>query len=205
MIREKPKFPVIDSKGSEGQKRIEAVPDSTWEPKEPLADGLEEPPILKKAGFLLVTNGQCTKSARLTAVASDTAYIGNGWIPVQGFEPRQAKALAVFINSTIGRLQLLARPAKKLDFPQYNPNVVADLMIPDVTSEDVLTPLLCAWQKTKDKEVPQFREGENEIRCIWDHAVAEAIDFDRDEVDSWRHLLHREPIVSGRNYGEVTS
>ena len=201
----KQKFPVIDSKGSEGQRRIEAVPDSIWEPKESLAEGVEEPPILKKAGFLLVTNGQNTKTARLTAVASDTAYIGNGWIPVQGFSPRQAKALAVFINSTIGRLQLLARPAKTLDFPQYNPNVVADFMIPDVTSEHVLTPLLSAWQDTKDREVPQFRDGEHEIRCIWDHAVAEAVGFDKDEVDTWRHLLHREPIVSGRNYGEVRS
>ncbi len=196
-------FPVIDSGGANGQRFIEAKPDSDWEPKGPLPDGSTRAPILDKAGHLLVTGRQRLNTARLTAVASDQKYIGNGWIPVSGMEPDQGKGAAVFINSTIGRLQLFLRPAKTLDYPQYNPNVVADLMLPDLSDPRVLNVLSDAWEQTRFTEVPVFREGECEVRRIWDDAVAEAIGLDSAVLTRQRLLLHQEPLVSGNNYGDV--
>lgn len=196
-------FPVIDSKGANGQCFIEAHPDSYWEPKGRTSTGLGRPPILEKAGHLLVTGGQNLNSARLTAVASDEKYIGNQWIPVTGMEPDEAKGAAVFINSTAGRLQLLLRPAKTLAFPQYNPHVIADLMLPDLSDKGTLNTLLNAWERTHFTEVPAFRDGECEVRRIWDHAVADALGIDRDDIDQQRKLLHQEPLVTGRSYGDV--
>ncbi|MCY4356890.1 MAG: hypothetical protein OXD01_05135 [Gammaproteobacteria bacterium] len=196
-------FPVIDSKGMDGQMFIEANPDSNWEIKGDLPKGVNEPPILEKAGHLLVTGGQNASSARLTAVASDIKYIGNGWIPVTGMNSDEAKASAVFINSTMGRIQMMVRCAKAFVFPQYNPNVVAALMIPDLSNSHILKILVGAWERTRHIQVPLYRDGECEVRCIWDHAVAIALDMDKSHIDKMRCLLHQEPVVSGRSFGDV--
>ena len=100
-------FPVLQSKGANGQKRIEAIPDANWEWKKP-----GRPPILEKAGHLLVSMGQRASTGRLTAVASDKRYVGQGWMPVTGLDPVQAKAAAVFLNSTPGRLLIMRVPAR---------------------------------------------------------------------------------------------
>ena len=46
--------------------------------------------------------------------------------------------------------------------------------------------------------VPQFREGECEVRRPW----AEAMGWDADEFARLRHLLHQEPHVRGLGYGQ---
>ena len=112
-------FPVLASKGEDGQTRIESQPDEYWTSKTPDEQG---PGILQQAGFLLVTMGQDPSTARLTAVASDRKYVGAGWMPVSSSTPKQARAIAVFINSTPGRLQLMRNPGRKLTFPEYNPH-----------------------------------------------------------------------------------
>ncbi|MCY3785587.1 MAG: hypothetical protein OXG47_02530 [bacterium] len=109
-------FPVLASKGADGQQRIEAEPDEYWE-----WEKSGDPPILEKAGYLLVSMGQDVSTARLTAVASEVRYVGQGWMPVTGLDATQAKASAVFLNSTPGRLLIMGRPGKKLAYPFYNP------------------------------------------------------------------------------------
>ena len=51
-------------------------------------------------------------------------------------------------------------------------------------------------------EVPQFRDGECEVRRLWDEAVAEAMGWDPAELSRLRHLLHQEPHVRGLGYGQ---
>ena len=46
-------------------------------------------------------------------------------------------------------------------------------------------------------EVPQYRDGECDVRKRWDDAVAEAIGWDAGELAVWRKLLHEEPHVRG--------
>ena len=50
--------------------------------------------------------------------------------------------------------------------------------------------------------VPQFRDGECEVRRLWDQAVAEAMGWDAAELKRLRLLLHREPHVRGLGYGQ---
>ena len=93
--------------------------------KSPGIDGLQHPDtarrILNQTAHLLVTAGQDTGTARLTAVAQEDRFVGLAWFPVPGVTLEKAKAAAVFLNSTPGRLQLLRNPGRKLAFPQYNP------------------------------------------------------------------------------------
>ena len=131
--------------------------------------------LLKKAAYLLITAGQDNGTARVTATAGDDAYIGNSWLPIVGLSPKEAKATAVFINSTAGRLQLMRNQGLKLTFPTYRPAGIERIRIPDIKDERMRGVLADCWERTKDLVVPQFRDGECEVRRLWDEAVAEAM------------------------------
>ena len=203
-------FPVLFSKSTEGQKSITSRPDEYRIPKDrdesllrlngetyPKADKL-----LQKAGYLLITHGQYTQTGRVTAVAGDEKYLGSGWMPVIGFSPAQAKAAAVFINATPGRLQLMRNPGRTVNYPRYNPADIGNLRIPDIKDSRVVNILTNCWEQTKDMVVPQFRDGECDVRRLWDEAVAEAMGWDADELASLRDLLNSEPHIRGLGYNQ---
>ena len=190
-------FPVLQSKGADGQQRIEAVPDAYWEWKKP-----GKPPILEKAGHLLVSMGHQLSTARLTAVASDERYVGQGWMPVTGLDPEESKATAVFLNSTPGRLLILRCPGKTLRFPFYNPSVWRDLPIPDLEDDRIRETLAACWESTRHVEVPQFRDGYCGVRRQWDEAVADALGWDAAHLAELGGLIAQEPPVRGLAYGQ---
>ena len=196
-------IPVIDSKGAEGQTTIESRPDGFWVVKPNNKSTYSDPKkILRHSGHVLITFGHDARTGRLTAVASDTRYIGNGWMPIKSTTAIEAKALAVFLNSTPGRLQIMRNAGKKLDFPIYAPAAVSNIRIPDIEDERILQTLADCWERTRDMRVPQFRDGECEVRRLWDDAVADAMGWDAAELGRLRRLLHREPHVRGLGYNQ---
>lgn len=188
---------MLDSKGAAGQQRIEAVPDEWWEWKQP-----GPPPILAKAGHLLVTTGQDTSTARLTSVASDERYVGQGWIPVTGLTPLEAKGSAVFLNSTAGRLLIMSNPGKKLSFPMYGAAAWSSVVLPDLSISSVVAPLAACWEATRHVVVPQFRDGYTEVRRRWDEAVCAALGWDIAEISELGEQLAQEPRVRGVAWGQ---
>ena len=204
-------FAILKSKsGIYGQKTIRSRPDDRWIPKKRdeearrLNDGVypEAEQILQKAGHLLITTGHDSKTGRLTATAANECYIGNGWMPVAGLSPTEAKAAAVFINSTAGRLQLMRHAGKKIPFPTYSAAEAGNIRIPNITDDRIRGILADCWERTKDMVVPQFRDGECEVRRLWDETVAEAMGWDAIELTRLRLLLHQEPHVRGLRYGQ---
>ena len=201
-------FPILKSKGAEGQTTITSTPDERWIPKQRDEHGRrvnggaypEAESILQKAGHLLITAGQDNSTGRLTATAGQERYVGNGWMPVTGLGPQEAKAIAVFVNSTVGRLQLMRNPGRKLTFPTYSAEEAGNLRIPDVEDARIQDILTTCWERTKDMVVQQFRDGECEVRRLWDEAVAEAMGWDPNELARLRNLLHQEPHVRGLGY-----
>ncbi len=125
-----------------------------------------------------------------------------GWLPVPGVELEKAKAAAVFLNSTAGRLQLLRNAGRKLAFPQYRPAGLKTIRLPDLSDEAITDRLVRCWEDTSEMHVPQYRDRECEVRRIWDDAVADALDWDRNRLTGLRLLLHREPHVRGLGYNE---
>ena len=190
-------FPTIKGKGADGQQRIEASPNAHF-----AFVRTGRPPVLDKAGHLLVTQGQDTSTARLTAVASSRKRVGYSWMPITGVSLEQAKAAAVFLNSTSGRLLLMRTPGRKLSFPDYAPAVFASLPIPDFSDPHICSTLVDCWTATRGMTVPQFREGECEVRELWDAAVCTALRWDEAEISALRKLLHAEPHVRGLAYGQ---
>ena len=203
-------MPILSSSGKDGQHRIKASADENWITKNPdekrrQANGGTYPEsgkILSKAGYLLVSFRQDSSAARLTAVASDEKLIGTGWMPAPGLSPAEAKATAVFMNSTAGRIQLMRNTGMKLTYPTYPPAAYANIRIPDVKDDRIRGILADCWERTKDMTVPQFRDGECEVRRLWDEAVAEAMGWDAAELERLRLLLHQEPHVRGLGYGQ---
>ena len=201
---------ILSTSGEEGQDRIKANPDEIWAPKNlnesrRQANGgtyPESDKILSKAGYLLVSFRQDNSTARLTAVASNERFVGTGWMPAPGPSPEESKAIAVFMNSTAGRLQLMRNTGMKLTYPTYPPAAYANIRIPDVKDARIREVLAGCWERTKDMEVPQFRDGECEVRRLWDEAVAEALGWDAAGLSRLRHLLHQEPHVRGLGYGQ---
>ena len=201
---DKDAFALLHSKGADGQTKITAMPDSCYKPQDPASEKcLQGVNNLKdRAGHLLITDGQRNATARVTAVASDAQYVGVGWMPVTGYSPEESKAIAVFLNSTPGRLQLMRNAGRTIEFPMYRPAGYANLRIPDIKDDRIRGILADCWERTKDKEVPQFRDGECEVRRLWDEAVVEAMGWDAAELTLLRLLLHQEPHVRGLGYGQ---
>ena len=190
-------FPILKSKSAESQKHIVSTPDEYW-----IWDSEGKPPILSKSGHLLVTAGQFSNTGRLTAVASDKAFVGNSWMPVTGLAPDGAKAAAIFLNATAGRLLLMRNPSKKLDFPSYSANVANSLPIPDLNDSYIRSTLADCWEATRHEMVPMYREGYSNVRRRWDAAVCDALGWDIDEIAELGELLAREPRVRGVAYGQ---
>ena len=195
---------LLHSKGADGQRKIAGKPDKYYKPQDPASpkclQGVKN--LKARAGHLLITDGQNSSTARLTAVASDTKYVGVGWMPVIRHSQEESKAIAVFLNSTPGRLQLMRNAGRTIAFPMYRPAAYANIRIPNINDSRVRQILADCWNQTKDMEVPQFRDGECEVRRLWDEAVAEAMGWDADELAQLRNLLHQEPHVRGLGYNE---
>ena len=115
-------------------------------------------------------------------MAQEDLFVGVGWLPVPGVTLEKAKAAAVFLNSTVGRLQLLRSPGRKLAFPQYRPAGLKTIRLPDLSDSDLVDALARCWEATAETEVPQYRDGECEVRRIWDDAVADALGWDKDRL-----------------------
>ena len=190
-------FPILKTKGADGQLRIQATPDEHWVHKKSAPS-----PVLDKAGYLLVTAGQRTSTGRLTAVASGRKYVGHGWMPVTGMTSSQSRAAAVFLNSTPGRLLLMRNPGRALDFPNYTPAIVNSLPMPDLADPHTCSTLAVCWAATRHMPVPQFRDGECEVRELWDATVCAALNWDEAKIAGYRKLLHAEPHVRGLAYGQ---
>ena len=194
-------FPILKSKGADGQTTIQSMPDEHWIPKQQDEQGYRlTTDLLEKAGHLLITAGQDNRTGRLTATADDEPYVGNGWMPVTSLSPQEAKALAVFVNSTPGRLQLMRNSGRKLDFPNYRPAGIGTIRVPNVRDARIRQILADCWERTRDVDVPQFRDGECEVRRLWDEAVADAMGWDAADLAQQRRLLHHEPHVRGLGY-----
>ena len=193
-------FPIIKGKGADGQLSIRSAPNEWWilkSGKKSEADNL-----LQKAGYLLITAGQRNTTARLVATADGKKYVSNGWTPVTGLSATEAKAVAVFVNSTVGRLQLMRNPGRTIEFPQYSIAEAENIRIPNIKDARIQNILAACWERTRDTPVPQFRDGEAPVRRLWDEAVAEAMGWDADELGRLRRLLHREPHVRGLGYNQ---
>ncbi|MCS1408357.1 MAG: hypothetical protein M2R45_01532 [Verrucomicrobia subdivision 3 bacterium] len=198
---------VLNSKAANGQMRIEGRPDSamrlkpneseTENDREAREERLWRQWTNEVASHLLINSGQRTQTGRLSAVAQESKELGMTWKPVQGLTQEQAKAWAVWLNSTPGRLMTLIHRGKSLDFVVYRPKGLLQIRVPRLDNPKTIRRLARAWEETRNMDVPQYRDGYTPVRQAWDIAVCEALDeAEIGKVREWADKLNREPSIS---------
>ena len=79
---------------------------------------------------------------------------------------------------------------------------VAKIKVPDLKDQGIVSILADCWERTSTIEVPQYKDGEHEVRRLWDEATAEAMGRSPEELSELRELLHREPLVRQLGYNQ---
>ena len=204
---------LLNQKGGEGQTRLLGAPDSTMRLKARRGrneaersaheEALWEKQVREYGAHLFLTTGQDPASGRVCAVACLNLEVGSKWKGVQGLGIKQAKAAAVWMNSTLGRAQLLThRGGDRLGWPNYNPKGLKEIRIPKPERADLINALAAAFDKRCEELVPRFNEGYGPLRQAWDEAVVKVIpSADAAKVRAWAELLAEEPVCTGRAKG----
>ncbi len=162
--------------------------------------------MVQYRSHLLVADSHDSSGSRLVAIASSTPRIGYSWMPVLGEKPiafEYAKAFAIWLNSTLGRISLRSVTARKISYPKFRPVSFDAIPFPDIDNDDIVSHLGLCYDTTCDDDVSQFREGRVAIRELWDDAVATALEIDRDLIAECADILARDSFVSKDRFFET--
>ena len=201
---------IINSRAETSQTRIEGVVDSHFVVKDGRKRrGKERQAYVhgrterwqKQRGHLLISAGQNTQTSRVAAVAVEKPELGMRWKPLQGVTFEVAKAWAVWLNSTAGRIMTgCERGGTSLGYPTFVPEGLLNIRVPDPTNEKVIAALAREWERSREEVIPSYKEGYAEIRRQWDKVVEQAMaEVQEGEVQGWGEALAREPWVCGSN------
>ena len=203
---------VYQSKAEDAHRTIATTPDTAAKIKSIPASvtGTQRIATAEKAharwsairGRLLVSAGQRINTGRLAAIVDTTTDggLGTRWKPIQGTDDSTARAWAVWLNSTLGRIAMLRNRGKTLAFPVYTPSGMTTTRCPDPGETEAIEALNAAYELTKNEETPQYRDGRCAVRDTWDKAVAQALGINVETIFEYAELLAGEPAVSATSW-----
>ena len=168
------------------------------EPKEAkrhLADGYWE-----QRSELLLPHRLWLPLARVAAVMLPERAVGSIWTPCRPRNPSIAKALCLYLNSTLGLLSLLgARDNRKPSYPSFSLDTLRSLPVPDFSALGAAgLDLVNSWFDWLQNETlqPLPLMDEDPVRRQIDDAVVKALGLDAEWVATIRRALAREPSVT---------
>ena len=156
--------------------------------------------LKNKTGHLLVTNTQDSGSGRLTAFVSEEALAGYTWTPINCVNLVEAKALAIWLNSTPGRIAMRSVLSRKLTWPMWQPAALMKVTIPNIIGEKGSKPrdILCeGFEKLKLIELEKYRDGYTTVRQNIDEIVSRAMNIPMEQLTNWGKKLAEEPTIKG--------
>ena len=207
--------PLLNQKGGEGQTTLLGHPDSqmrlkarkgaTEEARKKHEDKLWTKQMREYGAHLFLSTGNNPMSGRLMAVACTERSLGMRWKPVQGINLEEAKAIAVWMNSIAGRLQMMAvTGGKALIWPTWQPKGLARIRIPSPAHGKLIAELAKTLDRTGEVTVARYDEGYGELRETWDQAVWEGMGTAKqEEIRMWAGNSTANPW-STRNTSEKT-
>ena len=158
--------------------------------------------VLRGKGNLMLATRYDTVSGRLTALWSDTATFGFGWIPWRGRDRSYEQAVCAWWNSTPGRLLLLNRRARKLTYPKWSMSHLTSMPCPMPGTKGCVE-LKRAWRQYRNEPMHPLRDAETcRSRQAIDEAAAAVLGVDAGAVADWRRRLAVEPTIMNRRAGE---
>ncbi|MXV87062.1 MAG: hypothetical protein F4005_05995, partial [Acidimicrobiales bacterium] len=175
---------------------MSAQPDACRRPKTALLDRANR--YWEHRSHVLVAQKFDTISGRLTALWSEEASVGSGWIPVAVPHDVPDKAFVAWWNSTPARLILLNLRTKKLTYPDFSLDQLRSVLVPS-PENPAWEDLLAAYEQACDIELLPLRDGEQcEGRRIIDNAAAHVLGVPESTIADWRSRLASEPTISNR-------
>ena len=176
---------------------MQAEPDVYIEPKEAkrsLADSYWE-----QRSDMLLPHRLRLNLARVAAVKVSEQVVGSLWTPCRLKDPRLAKALCLYLNSTMGLLSLLGgRDNRVPSYPSFSLDTLRSLPVPNFAAlGDAELELLDGWFNWLKGEtlMPLPQMHLDPVRKQIDDAVCMALGLDAAWVGRVRRDLAREPAV----------
>lgn len=152
-----------------------------------------------KAGRVLLAERLRLNTQRLVAVRTETAALSNVWWPMRLLEQNDdcEKALAVWLNSTLGLIILLShREETQGAWVDFKKPVLSEMPVLDVRALGVeqIKCLVDAYDTLSKQALLPFPEmAKDPVRKAMDAAVSEALDLP--DLSILRNLLAQEPVV----------
>ena len=138
--------------------------------------------------------------SRVAAVVLPERAVGSIWTPCRPHNPSIARAICLYLNSTLGLLSLLGRrDNRKPSYPSFSLDTLRSLKVPDFTAlGDAELQSLNSWFNWLKEQplLPFPRMAEDVARHQIDDAIIEAFQLDPDWVATVRQELAREPSVT---------
>ena len=185
---------IFYSKGSEVQRTLQGEPDGYGRPKR--GKEVQANEYLRQGSHFLVTSRLDTQRGALTGLYSAHLRVGSGWVPIGVEDKSEAKALAVWWNSTLVWLMLLNQRSTKLTWPAWSLEQLREVLVPRPRPESYRV-LIDAYERLKAVPLmPMGDTGDQNSRQIIDIAAAAACGLDVEVVEDWRTRISQEPTLS---------
>ena len=162
--------------------------------------------VWENGTHLQITERVRLNTLRAFAVNVDTESIGTSWHSVKlldGDNKKWSKAMAVYLNSTLGVVALLGiRTPRIMSYPHFGVEDIRSIPVP-VLSKRKISDLVKIYKKYKDDDLGLL-QNPTSVREAIDEAVSKILQIKKPElVHQMRIALSREPMVTNRRYNET--
>ena len=197
-------YPMVENHDTEQRRRIVAGPDTYLAPLVKPRPGRNLKAVEQlwpKAGQLLISERLWLETTRVVAMRSDTRVLSNVWWPVRVEDTATEKAVAVWLNSTLGLLTILAQRTstrggwvamKKADLEEL------PVLDPRQLSPSQLLELSVLFDEMVEAEFERLPGMATcQARRTLDDGLSRILGRP-DDLGTLRMLLASEPVVSNR-------
>ena len=150
----------------------------------------------RRSHTLLATRFGTTINS-IAALWSETASVGNGFVPLSIENESQGKALVAWWNSTPTMLMLLNLRSKTFNYPKWSLAQLRSIKIPK-PEHPAWVELTDVFERHKNTALLPLKQAEQcGVRKSIDKVAAKILDVSEDTIRDWRRLLSEEPTVTG--------
>ncbi len=196
-------YPMVEDHHSDVRRTMATNPDKYLAPLvEPLPGRRLKPihTLWPKAGRLLIAERLRLTNARVVGMCASQAVLSNSFWPAKTATADVDAALAVWLNSSLGLLTLLAtRNTTEGGWVDLKKGDLERLHVLDVQglSPPVLAQLVDLFAKQSDAEFLPFPEMAHcSVRAALDTGLSQALGLP--DLGGLRHLLASEPVISNQ-------
>ena len=196
-------YPIVEGHDTEQRKSLTCSPDSYLSPLTSPRGG-QRPGygehLWQQSSRLLVSERLRLDTARVVAMRSDTRVLSNVWWPVRVEDEATEKAIAVWLNSSLGLLTILAQRTsteggwvamKKVDLEELP---VVDVRQLSPTQLQAMSNLFDEMEEAEFERLPGMVNCPS--RRSLDYGVSRILGLP--DLGTLRTLLASEPVVSNR-------